>query len=91
MDLEGSVKGVPPSPSHMAMGQNPVPPVNIPIRIKIGPKMGGEFTYPKMGSQNGFDQPQYVGKGVIPLCMVVVGNILHFCLLWFSGKSPLNC
>ena len=40
----------------MAMGQKPgYPPVNIPIPTKIGSKMGGEFTYPKMGSQNGFD------------------------------------
>ena len=23
--------------------------------------------------------------------MVVVGKQLHLCLLWFSGKSPLNC
>ena len=30
---------------HMAMGQKPVPPVNIPIPTKIGSKMGGEFTY----------------------------------------------
>ena len=29
----------------MAMGQNPVPPVNIPIPTKVGSKMGGEFTY----------------------------------------------
>ena len=29
----------------MAMGQNPAPPVNIPIPTKIGSKMGGEFTY----------------------------------------------
>ena len=37
---------------YMAMGQiqNPVPSVNIPIPTKIGSKMGGEFTYPKMGS-----------------------------------------
>ena len=27
-----------------------VPPVNIPTPTKIGSKMGGEFTYPKMGS-----------------------------------------
>ena len=43
---------------QLAMGQHSVPPrapVNIPIPTKIGPKMGGEFTYPKMGSQNGFD------------------------------------
>ena len=29
-------------------GQQSVPPVNIPIPTKIGSKMGGEFTYPKM-------------------------------------------
>ena len=34
----------------MAMGQNPVPPVNIPIPTKTGSKMSSEFTYPKMGS-----------------------------------------
>ena len=33
---------------HVAMGQNPVPPVNIPIPTKKGSKMGGEFTYPKL-------------------------------------------
>ena len=32
----------------VAMGQNPLPPVNIPIATKIGSKLGGEFTYPKM-------------------------------------------
>ena len=38
----------------LAMGQNPVPPVNIPIptttkkATKKNAKMGGEFTYPKM-------------------------------------------
>ena len=42
--------------THLAMGQKPVPPVNIPIPTKIGSKLGGEFTeHPKMGSQNGFD------------------------------------
>ena len=41
------------------MGQKPVPPMNIPIPTKVGPKMGGEFTYPKMGSQNGFE-PRYL-------------------------------
>ena len=35
---------------NVAMGQNPVPPVSIPIPTKIGPTMGGAFTYPKMGS-----------------------------------------
>ena len=32
----------------MAMGQNPVPPVNIPIPTKIGSKMSGAPT-PKWG------------------------------------------
>ena len=36
--------------SLMAMGQNPVPSVNIPIPTNIGSKMCGEFTNPKMGS-----------------------------------------
>ena len=33
----------------LAMGQNPVPPVNIPIPTKTGSKIGGAPT-PKMGS-----------------------------------------
>ena len=33
----------------MAMGQNPVPLVNIPIPIKIGSRMGGAPT-PNLGS-----------------------------------------
>ena len=37
------------------MGQTPVFTVNIPIPPNIGSKMGGEVTYPKMGSQTGFD------------------------------------
>ena len=40
----------------MAMGQNQVPPVNIPIPTKIGSKMGGEFSYPKW-DPIGFDPP----------------------------------
>ena len=42
---------------HMA-GQNPGYPKSSEHpnpTTKIGPKTGGEFTYPKMGSQNGFD------------------------------------
>ena len=31
---------------RLAVGQHPVPPVNIPIPTKPGPKMGGEFTNP---------------------------------------------
>ena len=31
--------------SHLAMGQKPVPPVNIPLPTNIGSTMGGEFTY----------------------------------------------
>ena len=39
---------------HMGMGQNPVPPVNIPISTKIGSKMGGAPKTPKMGSPTRF-------------------------------------
>ena len=47
--------------TQVAMGQKPVPPVNIPIPTKIGSKMGGEFTEnPKMESQNGFDHRSQV-------------------------------
>ena len=41
---------------HLAMGQNPIPPVNIPIPTRKD--QNGWCTYPnipKMGSQNGFD------------------------------------
>ena len=41
----------------MAMGQNPEPPVNIPIPTKIGSKMGGEFTY--QWDPIGFDPQPY--------------------------------
>ena len=40
--------------SHMAMGQNPVSPVNIPIPTKIGSKMGGAPNNSRW-YQNGFD------------------------------------
>ena len=33
------------APPHIGHGH---PPVNIPIPTKIGSKMGGEFTYPRM-------------------------------------------
>ena len=32
------------SATQMTMGQDPVPPVNIPLPTKIGSQMGGEFT-----------------------------------------------
>ena len=38
-----------------------------PIPTKIGSKMGGEFTYPKMGSQNGFDNHSHMNLQVGPL------------------------
>ena len=69
----------------MAMGQKPAPPVNIPLPTKIGSKMGGEFTYPKMGSQNGFD-PQTnetldgVGwqvEGLLDFCDLAAANNLE--------------
>ena len=40
------------------------PPVNIPIPTKIDSKMGGEFTCPKMGSQNGFDNHSHIPLGL---------------------------
>ena len=42
---------------HMAMGQNPVPPVNIPIPTKIGSKLGGAYL-PQNGTI-GFDPQPY--------------------------------
>ena len=44
-------KPVLPLRRKMARGQNPVVLVNIPIPTKIRSQIGGEFTYPKMGSQ----------------------------------------
>ena len=54
----------------MAMGQNHVPPVNIPIPTKIGSKMGGEFTYPKMGSHWFFNHSHiiYFCRGPLVPC-----------------------
>ena len=42
------------------------PPVNIPIHTKIPTIMGGEFTSPNMGSQNGFDNHRPFGLGRYP-------------------------
>ena len=47
-ELSNMVEGN--TPLVITMGQNSVPPVNIPIPTKIGSKMGGEFTNP---NQNG--------------------------------------
>ena len=49
----------------MAMGQNPVPPVNIPIPTKIGSKMGGELTYQPKWDPIGFDPQPHV---FLPQC-----------------------
>ena len=40
---------------QMAMSQNPVNPVNIPIPTKLGSKIGGEFTCQPKWYQTGFD------------------------------------
>ena len=45
----------------MAMGQNPLPPVNIPIPTKIGSKMGGAPT-PKWDT-TGFDPQSSLPEG----------------------------
>ena len=41
--------------------KSPYSQVNIPIPT-IGSKMGGEFTYPKIGSQNGFDNHSHLER-----------------------------
>ena len=41
------------------MGQNPVPPVNIPILTKISSKMDGESTYPPKWEFTGFDHHRH--------------------------------
>ena len=61
-----------------------VPPVNIPIPTKIGSKMGGEFTYPKVGSQNGFD-PQPNGLP-LPLAWHLWEGTWKI-MLFFKGPS----
>ena len=57
----GTLEGFCVSPGHES---KPVPPVNIPIPTKIGSKMGGELTYPKLGSQNGFDHHSHLSLRV---------------------------
>ena len=55
--------------SQMVMGQNPVPPVKIPIPTKIGSKMGGAPT-PKWDpidvdpqpNENGEDMPSLLSE-----------------------------
>ena len=41
---------------------------------KIGSKMGGEFTYPKMGSQNGFDNHGHMGSSAQMFCPIFDGS-----------------
>ena len=45
LDLRGFLVVSPLPNTHLAMGQNPVPPKNIPIPTKTGSKLG-EFTNP---------------------------------------------
>ena len=65
---------------EVAMGQNPVPPVNIPIPTKIGPKMGGAPT-PKW-EPIGFDpQPSETSSGSNPSDQAD----------WPNKSKPLGC
>ena len=50
----------------MATGQKPVPPVNIPIPTKIGPKIGGEFTYQPKWDPIGCDPRPYFSQMWLP-------------------------
>ena len=50
-------------PYMAMMGRNPIPPVNIQFnpRVKIRPKMGGEFTYlPTWDPKTGFDHHSHL-------------------------------
>ena len=55
--------------THVAMGQNPVTPVNIPIPTKIGSKMG-ELTYQPKKDPIGFDNHSHASRweGTSSLC-----------------------
>ena len=71
---------------HMAMGQNPVPPVNIPFPTKIGSKMGGaapkwdtiDFDpqpyWPKTSPDAGNASTALTGVAGCPLRMPVAGG-----------------
>ena len=61
----------------MAMGHNPVPPVNIPIPTKIGSKMGGEFTY----------QPKYTFLSHLVLTPTAVSQTLRGASPPVRGKA----
>ena len=50
---------------HVAMGQNPAPPVNIPIPTKLT-KMGGEFTYPQNGTKTGLTH-SHLGSSLVAM------------------------
>ena len=53
---------------HLAMGQNPVPPVNIPISTKIGSKMGGAPAPTPKWDPMGFDPWPFRAHRVPPRC-----------------------
>ena len=50
-------------PTHMGVGRNPVPPVNIPIPEWT--KMGGEFTFPKMVRTLGVDPRPSISMAIV--------------------------
>ena len=78
---------------EMAIGQNRVPPLNIPIPTKIGSKMGVEFTYqPKSGSQNGFEPwpNELLGFGAFLVCLrASPREVKHHpaLLMWVAGNE----
>ena len=83
----------------LAMGQKPIPPVNIPIQpLKIiGSKMGGAPNTPNMGSQNGFDPHSY-GCGSKSNHqdkygpVLVHASIYQVCIrcIWFQGAKWIS-
>ena len=67
----------------MAMGQNPnrTPSEHPNPTTKIGSKLGGEFTYPQMGSHSGFE-PWPHGKNACymrPLLRLLASSLLYSC------------
>ena len=70
--------------------KTPSPPVNIPIPTKIGSKMGGKFTYPKMGSQNGCEPQPYMSCTKLALKVIPCFTDLWINPLLGEAKTKLR-
>ena len=54
------------------------------LALRCKGRLGQVFSF-RSGSPKPLRQP------IGPFPWLLLGNILHFFLLWSSGKSPLNC